>query len=122
MSTTNIRTPLTVTQFYFSRPKKKLLAVAAVFGIAWAFTGFMSPSVLADAFVIHKECVDFAKERAIFDAGDVITADNLRMRNGALVVDLIAHVPNSTAIKSRVCRMNGSTIKIVSKLEAPFWN
>ena len=87
---------------------------------AWAYTGFMGPSALIAGTTVYDDCVEFAQDRNVFD-GMNVRAINLRIRHSGFVVDLIANKEGDKNLKSRTCVSHGTTIKIVSMLEAGFW-
>ena len=89
--------------------------------IGWAWTGFMGPSALVNGIGAADECVKFAKEKDVFQKNDQIRAVNMRIRSASWVYDLLAHEPDKTELRSRVCVVNGDAISIPSILEQGFY-
>ena len=99
-----------------SRPLNlKVIGLCLGLFAAWAYTGFMGPNALLSGFIVHSQCIAFAKEKKIFKGTTDIEATNLRIRHSAWVVDLFAR--EDTDLKHRTCVVDGQTILLASMLQ-----
>jgi hypothetical protein len=118
---------------------KKLLILAGILGLFWAYTGFANPTNFSPDNLYYyfvggkKECIRFATERSS-DIGwknKTITAGDIWFKKGRVVVELIAtgggyksdtgEFDSSKNLESRLCVLGGGMVSIPSMLENPVW-
>jgi hypothetical protein len=97
----------------------KYIIVCCTFLLLWGQAGYPHPWSALNVTINDQQCIDFAKERDVFNGKTNIKVGDRWKKHSKSVLELIAS--DGPSVDSRLCVVSQDLVQIVAPIQEGFW-